>query len=614
MRGVHSDFKDISQEQALFAARLLALLVVVVTMTGLLVWRMIDLQVIDSARYSELAKNNRVRISPLPPPRGLIYDRNGALIAENLPSFSLEITPSLAGNLGNTIQRLRKIIDISEEDIQKFNKLQRGRSRHRSTPLLVGLSEAQVAKFHVNRREFPGVTIQARTRRNYPYGMIFSHVLGHVGRINARDFERVDSANYRGTARLGKTGIERYYEEDLHGVTGFRSDEVNAQGKVIRSLSQQPPISGKSLILTIDLKLQQTAIEAMGDNTGAVVAIDPENGEILALVSLPSFDPNPFINGISSRDYALLRDNDQRPLFNRAVQGQYPPGSTIKMLTALAGLEAGVTTATKRMYAAGYYQIPNDPRKYRDWKRGGHGWVDLTDAIARSSDVYFYDLAYKTGIDRLAPMFRRFGLGSKTGVDLPGEAAGLVPSRAWKKKRYGKRWFPGETLISAIGQGYMLTTPLQLAKMTACIAMKGDCPQPHLLRSRIPGGPAARFIENSGDKEIELANQLHWEQIIDAMEKVITAPQGTGRRIRQGLKWRIAGKTGTSQVFGLKEDQEYDAATLERRLRDHALFVGFAPVDNPAIAVAVIVEHGGHGGVTAAPIARKIIDSWLERR
>ncbi len=613
MRGVHSDFKDINQEQALFAARLLVLLVVVATMTGLLVWRMIDLQVIDSARYSELAKNNRVRISPLPPPRGLIYDRNGALIAENLPSFSLEITPSLAGNLGNTIQRLRKIIDISEEDIQKFNKLQRGRSSHRSTPLVVGLSETQVAKFHVNRREFPGVTIQARTRRNYPYGAVFSHVLGHVGRINTRDLERVDRANYRGTARLGKTGIERYYEEDLHGVTGFRSDEVNAQGKVIRALSQQPPSSGKSLILTIDLKLQQTAIEAMGDNTGAVVAIDPENGEILALVSLPSFDPNPFINGISSRDYALLRDNDQRPLFNRAVQGQYPPGSTIKMLTALAGLEAGTTTATKRMYAAGYYQIPNDPRKYRDWNRGGHGWVDLTDAIARSSDVYFYDLAYKTGIDRLAPMFRRFGLGSKTGVDLPGEAAGLVPSRAWKKKRYGKRWFPGETLISAIGQGYMLSTPLQLARMTACIAMKGDCPQPHLLRSRIPGGPATRFIENSGDKEIELANPLHWEQIIDAMEKVVTDPQGTGRRIKQGLKWRIAGKTGTSQVFGLKEDQEYDAATLQRHLRDHALFVGFAPIEKPSIALAVIVEHGGHGGVTAAPIARKIIDSWLER-
>ncbi len=613
MRGVHSDFKDINQEQALFSARLLVLLLVVVTMTGLLVWRMIDLQVIDSARYSELAKNNRVRISPLPPPRGLIYDRNGVLIAENLPSFSLEITPSLAGNLSNTIQRLRKIIDISEEDIQKFKKLQRGRSSHRSTPLVVGLSETQVAKFHVNRRDFPGVTIQARTRRNYPYGEIFSHVLGHVGRINSRDLERVDRANYRGTARLGKTGIERYYEEDLHGITGFRSDEVNAQGKVIRALSQQPPRSGKSLILTIDLKLQQTAIEAMGDNTGAIVAIDPENGEILALVSLPSFDPNPFINGISSRDYALLRDNDQRPLFNRAVQGQYPPGSTIKMLTALAGLEAGTTTATKRMYAAGYYQIPNDPRKYRDWKRSGHGWVDMTDAIARSSDVYFYDLAYKTSIDRLAPMFRRFGLGSQTGVDLPGEAAGLVPSRAWKKKRYGKHWFPGETLISAIGQGYMLTTPLQLARMTACIAMKGDCPQPHLLRSRIPGGPATRFIENSGDKEIELANPLHWEQIIDAMEKVITDPQGTGRRIKQGLKWRIAGKTGTSQVFGLKEDQEYDAATLERRLHDHALFVGFAPVDNPAIAVAVIVEHGGHGGVTAAPIARKIIDSWLDR-
>lgn len=613
MRGVHNDLKDISQEQALFGARLLALLIVVTVITGVLVWRMIDLQVIDSSRYSELAKNNRVRISPLPPPRGLIYDRNGALIAENLPSFSLEITPSLTGNLGNTIQRLRKIIDIDEEDIQKFNKLQRSRSSHRSTPLLIGLSETQVAKFHVNRRDFPGVTIQARTRRNYPYGATFAHVLGHVGRINSRDIKRVDATNYRGTARLGKTGIERYYEQALHGITGTRSDEVNAQGKIVRPLSQEPPVSGKSLILSIDLKLQQTAIKAMGNNTGAVVAIDPKNGEILALVSLPSFDPNPFVNGISSSDYAQLRDNDQQPLFNRAVQGQYPPGSTIKMLTALAGLEAGVTTAMKRMYAAGYYQLPNDPRKYRDWKRGGHGWVDLTDAIVRSSDVYFYDLAYKTGIDRLTPMFRRFGLGSRTGVDLPGEATGLVPSRDWKKKRFGKRWFPGETLISAIGQGYMLATPLQLAKMTACIAMKGQCPQPHLLKSRIPGGSATQFIKNSGGKAIKLSNPQHWQQIIDAMEKVITDPHGTGRRIRPGLKWRMAGKTGTSQVFGLKENEKYDAETLERKLRDHALFVGFAPVDDPRIAVTVVVEHGGHGGVTAAPIARKVIDAWLDR-
>ncbi len=610
MRSPPIHLKDISLEQALFGSRLLALLFIVLLLTGMLVWRMINLQVIESSRYQALAQNNRIRISPLPPTRGLIYDRNGTLIAENLPSFSLEVTPAATGNLGNTIERLRHLLDIDEEEIQKFHKLRRTRSSHRSTPLLVGMTEEQVARFQVNRREFPGVEIQARTRRHYPYGDIFAHVLGHVGRINARDIERVDAANYRGTARIGKTGIERYYEELLHGRTGFRSDEVNVQGKHIRTLSQQPPTNGSSLVLTIDLELQKAAIEAMGDNTGAIVALEPRSGEILALVSLPGFDPNLFVNGISRADYALLRDNTLRPLFNRAVQGQYPPGSTIKMLTALAGLEAGITDPKKKMYAAGYYQIPNDPRKYRDWNRGGHGWIDLTDAIARSSDVYFYDLAYKAGIDRLAPMFRSFGLGQRSGIDLPGEASGLVPSREWKKKRHNKHWFPGETLISAIGQGYMLSTPLQLARMTACIATRGDCPRPRLLRSTIPATPA----KHDAPQRVELENPHHWDIIIEAMEKVITDPHGTGRRIRSDLPWPIAGKTGTSQVFGLKEGEEYDAESLERHLRDHALFVGFAPVENPRIAVAVVVEHGGHGGVTAAPIARKVIDNWMQRQ
>jgi penicillin-binding protein 2 len=609
---VKADFKDIYLEQAVFGARLLVLVLAVFLLTCLLIWRMIDLQVLHTSHYSTLAKNNRVRLSPLPPTRGLVYDRNGILIAENLPSFSLEITPSLVGNLGNTLLRLGHILDISEEEIQKFHKLRRARSSHRSTPLLVGLNEEQVARFYVNRRAFPGVDVQARTRRSYPYGATFSHVLGHVGRINDKEYKKVDPANYRGTARIGKTGIEKYYEDELHGTTGFKSDEVNAQGKVIRQLSQHLPKTGTSLILTLDLNLQKTAIEAMGDNTGAVVALDPRNGEVLALVSLPDFDPNPFINGISRKDYNLLRENTLRPLFNRAVQGQYPPGSTIKMLTGLAALDAGIVTMNQRMFARGYYQVPNDDRKYRDWRKGGHGWVDMTTAIAQSSDVYFYDLAYKTGIDRLAPMFQQFGLGKPSGIDLPGEAGGLVPSKAWKQKRYRKKWFPGETLISGIGQGYMLATPLQLARMTGCLAMHGHCQQPHLLKSRIPGGNARKTEDRKGQQIIELHDDVYWEQIINAMEAVITSPTGTGRRISKGLKWRVAGKTGTSQVFGLKADEKYDAETLERRLRDHALFVGFAPIDDPKIAVAVIVEHGGHGGVTAAPIARKIIDTWME--
>ncbi|HFD87906.1 MAG TPA: penicillin-binding protein 2 [Gammaproteobacteria bacterium] len=606
---IKADFKDIYLEQAVFGSRLLTMVFVILLLTGSLIWRMVELQVVETRHYSTLAKNNRVRLSPLPPTRGLIYDRNGALLAENLPSFSLEITPSLVDNLGNTLQRLRKFLNISEEDIRKFQKLRRSQSRYRSTPLLVGLTEEEVARFYVHRRDFPGVSIQSRTRRSYPFGAMFSHVLGHVGRINSKELEQVETANYRGTARIGKTGIEKFYEHELHGATGFKSEEVNAQGEIIRGLSRQAPHTGTSLVLTLDLNLQQVAIEAMGDNTGAVIAMDPRNGEILALASLPVFDPNPFINGISTADYALLRDSELRPLFNRAIQGQYPPGSTIKMVTGLAALESGVTTADKRMFAKGYYQVPNDARKYRDWRKEGHGWVNLTSAIAQSSDVYFYDLAYKTGIDRLAPFFRKFGLGHRTGIDLPGEASGLVPSREWKLKRYKKRWFPGETLISGIGQGYMLSTPLQLARMTSCLAMRGDCPQPHLLKARIPGSPYRN--PDNPDNKIKLKDAAHWDQIIDAMTAVITSPTGTGRRISKNLQWSLAGKTGTSQVFGLKEDEKYDAETLERRLRDHALFVGFAPIEKPQIAVAVVVEHGGHGGVTAAPIARKIIDAWL---
>ncbi|HHN73017.1 MAG TPA: penicillin-binding protein 2, partial [Thermopetrobacter sp.] len=552
---------------------------------------------------------NRVRLSPIPPTRGLIYDRRGVLLADNLPAFNLEIVPEQVKDLPNLLGRLGEVIELSEDDIQRFERLRRRSPAYRSLPIKTNLSEAEVARFMVARHRFDGVSVQARLQRHYPFGARFAHLLGYVGRINERELRRVDARNYRATTHIGKTGIEKYYESLLHGTVGVREDEVNSHGRRIRVIRETPPRPGESLVLSVDARLQAVATAALAGRSGAVVALDPRNGEVLALVSEPDFDPNLFVNGISRRDYARLRDDRERPLFNRALRGQYPPGSTVKPIVALAGLEAGLITPERRMFAGPYYELPGGGRRFRDWLKGGHGWVDLDRAIVRSCDVYFYDLSYKLGIDRLHDIYGRFGLGRPTGVDLPGELGGLLPSREWKRRRHKQAWYPGETVILGIGQGYLLATPLQLATMTACIAMRGDCPQPHLLKARIPGSAAT---ERLGGNRIELKDPTHWDVIIDAMKKVITDPKGTGRRIAEGLKWPVAAKTGTSQVFGLKEGQQYDAETLERHLRDHALFVAFAPADAPRIAIAVVVEHGGHGGVTAAPIGRKIIDAWLE--
>lgn len=603
--------KDLYLEQSIFSFRLLILVLFVVGLTGLLVYRMVNLQVIQHDRYTNLAQNNRVRISPITPARGLIYDRRGVLVADNQPSFSLDIIPEQVEDLPNTLSLLSEIVEISDDELADFEKTRRRTPVFRSIPLVLSLTEEELARFYVEQFRFPGVSVQARLNRYYPHGDLFGHVLGYVGRINEKELKSVDRRKYRGTTHIGKVGLEKHYETLLHGSAGAREDEVNSRGRPVREISTTPASSGSGLLLTIDVQLQKAVKDLLGEESGAVVAMDPRNGEVLALYSNPSYDPNAFINGISSKDYALLRDNPERPLFNRSIQGRYPPGSTVKPVMALAGLNEDIVSASKRMFAAGYFQVPNDPRKYRDWKRSGHGWVDMYSAIAVSADVYFYDLAYKLGIDRIEPMFSQFGLGRKTGIDLTGESSGLLPSRDWKRQKYKKPWFPGETLIVGIGQGYMLATPLQLARMSSCIAMKGRCEYPRLLKSIVSGLDVAQPATKPNADQVRVKDPVYWDEITQAMVDVMHGEVGTARKAAEGLTYTIAGKTGTSQVFGLREDQEYDAEKLEKKLHDHSLFVGFAPAEDPQIAVAVVVEHGGSGSRVAAPIGRKVMDAWL---
>ncbi|RMG51824.1 MAG: penicillin-binding protein 2 [Gammaproteobacteria bacterium] len=588
----------------------------VVLALGAVLARLFVLQVLEHEHFTTLSKNNRVRLEAVPPPRGLIFDRTGTPLTENRPSYVLEITPASVHDLEDTLARLRRIIEISDTDLKRFRRALRRSSPYQPVPLAFNLSDEEVAAFAVERHHFDGVEIDARLSRHYPLAGIAAHVIGYVGRIDERELARLDKSNYKGTTHIGKLGLERFYEDLLHGQVGYQQVEVNAQGRHLRVLERQPPIAGRDLVLALDAGLQAVAESAMGEHSGAVVAIDPQTGDVLAMVSTPNYDPNLFVNGISSRDYAALRDDPRQPLFNRPLSGQYPPGSTIKPEMALAGLHYQVTWAGKTMYAGPYYQLKNDPRKYRDWKKTGHGVVNMYKAVAQSCDVYFYDLAYRLGIDRIHAFLSHFGFGRKTGIDTTGERKGLLPSREWKRAVYHQPWFPGETLIVGIGQGYMLATPLQLAVATATIATRGKRMQPRLVRAiRDPATGEEFPLPPRQVDQVEVSNPLYWDQVIRAMEQVVQARNGTAYwHIGRGLRYRMAGKTGTAQVFSLGEDEEYEADKLHRKLRDHALFVAFAPVEHPRIAVAVIVEHAGHGGAEAAPVARKVIDYWLLRR
>ncbi|HEY9198346.1 MAG TPA: penicillin-binding protein 2 [Gammaproteobacteria bacterium] len=605
-------FKDNLLESRLFMGRVLIALFVCGMLFVALVTRLVYLQVVAHEHFQTLSEDNRVKLQPVPPNRGLIYDRNGVLLADNLPSFRLEIVPEDIADLDATLAELGRIVEIRSADQERFHKLRRRMNRFESVPLRFHLSEEEVARFAINRHRFPGVDIQVGLSRFYPLGSHAGHAIGYVGRINEEELTVIDTGNYRGTTHIGKEGIEKAYENLLHGKVGYDQLETNAEGRTLRVLARQAPVQGSSLYLSLDARLQQIIEQAFGEFNDSAVAIDPRSGEVLAFVSVPGYDPNPFVNGIEYKDYKALNEDPNQPLFNRALRGQYPPGSTLKPFVALAGLENGVIDAHSHTYCPGFYRLPGGEHKYRDWKKGGHGTVDLKLAISQSCDVYFYDLARSLGIDRLHDYLAQFGFGGRTGIDLVGERTGVLPSTAWKRGARKEPWYPGETLISGIGQGFNLTTPLQLAVATATLASYGEFRPPHLVHAvRDPTGNLAPLTFPPA-RVIPMTSRKNWEDTLAAMVEVVHGARGTAKKIGIGIDYQIGGKTGTAQVFGLRQDEKYDAKKIDKRLHDHALFIAFAPAAAPRIAVAVVVENGGSGSGVAAPITRIILDQYFK--
>lgn len=606
----HIALKDYLREGRLFQNRAMFAAVVVVLLFAVLLVRLIILQVINHQHFITLSQDNRVKVLPLPPTRGLIHDRNGVILAQNLPTFSLEVIPERVKDLPATLRELGTIVNISDSDHKRFEQLRSQQRRFDSIPIRVRLDQQEVARLSANRHRFPGVEIEAKLLRHYPLEDKTAHVVGYVGRINEQELQIIDNSSYSGTSHIGKTGVEKSYEDILHGKVGLQQVEVNALGRIIRVLHSEPPEPGQDLHLSLDAGLQKAAMQAFGEEIGAAVAIDPRNGTVLALVSNPGFDPNLFVEGISATEYDLLQKSESKPLFNRAIRGQYPPGSTVKPFIGLAGLETGTISASQKNYCPGFFQLPGHSHKYRDWRKGGHGSVDLTNAVVQSCDVYFYALAHQMGIDRLHSFLSRFGFGRRTEVDIPGEREGLLPSRDWKKKVRRQPWYPGETLIAGIGQGYFLATPIQLAHATAIMAARGVEHPPHVVERISSEYKTVAPIHFEELQSLEPSKPRNWDNVIEAMTQVIEGPRGTARTLKNP-NYRIAGKTGTAQVFTVKQDEEYDEEKLEKKMRDHALFVAFAPVEEPRIAVAVLVENGGHGGSVAAPIAKRIMDFHL---
>ncbi|PMR76934.1 penicillin-binding protein 2 [Billgrantia endophytica] len=610
MRFRRDTLKNPQQELRIFRVRSLLATLLVLTLTGLLMGRMVYLQVVQHEIYSTRSEKNRVRVEPLPPTRGLIHDRNGVLLAENRPTYNLTLTRERVEDLEGTLDLLEALLELSVEEAEAF----RVRSRQRQRPfqpalLMSDLNEEQIAHLAVNRHRLPGIEIEAQLLRYYPDAEIMAHALGYVGRINAEELKTLDAGRYAGTHFIGKTGVERFYEDVLHGQAGLRKVETNARGRVLRELGRTDPVPGQNLRLTLDKELQILAYELLDGRRGSIVAIAPKTGEILAMVSAPGFDSNQFVTGIDFASYRALQEDIDLPLFNRAIRGQYPPGSTIKPFLAMAGLIEGAITPDRTINDPGFYQLPNDSRRYRNWLRWGHGRVDMERSIAVSNNTYYYSLAHELGIDRLHEQMSAFGFGQRVGHDVFGESAALMPSREWKRGRFGQPWFPGETLSVGIGQGYWQVTPLQLATATAVLANRGEWVRPRLA-SQIDDEPVSLQLPGT-PPDLAVNDGAWWDRVFSGMEKVLTGHEGTARRTGVGLEYRMGGKSGTAQVFSLGQDQRYNADELAERLRDHALFMAFAPLEDPQIAVAVIVENAGGGSTHAAHLARAMTDAWL---
>ncbi|MFV0447748.1 MAG: penicillin-binding protein 2 [Vibrio sp.] len=609
-------FRDYIAEARLFKSRAVVSFVGIVFLMGILVANLYNIQINQYQDYKTRSNDNRIKVVPIAPNRGLIYDRNGRLLAENRPVFNLEITPEQVKDIDATIARLQEFLEITPEKIATFDKERRHSRRFNSVPLLTQLSETEVAKFSVQQHKFPGVTVTASLKRYYPYGEVLTHVIGYVSRINDKDIERLERdeqvANYQATRDIGKLGIERYYESTLHGTAGYQEVEVNSRGRIIRTLKYVPPVPGKDIVLNLDIDLQLYVHKLLDGRRGSAVVLDPKDNGILAMVSSPSYDPNAFVHGISGKDYSNLLNDKNRPLVNRTTLGIYPPGSTVKPFIAVSALKEAVITPNTTRNDPGFWKIPNSTtRPFRDWLRWGHGKVDIIKALEESVDTFFYQIAYDMGIDRLSDWMMRFGFGDYTGIDIYEESKANMPTREWKMSRHRTPWYQGDTIPVGIGQGYWTATPMQLAKATSVLVHHGEVLAPHLLRSTINNGE-----EFDHQKEAEYVSyppitgvpKKYWDMAIEGMYLVNHGKKGTARRAFQGLKYKSAGKSGTAQVFGLAEGQEYNADELAEHLRDHALFTGFAPVDNPKAIVTIVLENAGGGSSNGAPVVRSIFD------
>jgi len=608
------ELKDERARRARFGRRALAGFAIMLALVLVVAGRFVYLQVYEHAEYSTRAKANRVRLRHLPPPRGLIYDREGKLLADNVPAFRLDVIPDQVKHMDAMLQRLAAVVPLTDDDIRRFKQSLKQHRSFEAVPLKFRLTESERDRFAIDQWQFPGVSIAPYLTRNYPYGPEFAHVIGYVGRIDDKELQQIDPDKYAGTTHIGKTGIEKEYEDLLHGTPGYEVVEVNANQRPLRVLQQVAAKPGKNLYLTIDERLQKTTIDAFAGQTGAAVAIDPRNGDVLAMVTVPSFDPNLFVNGISQADYTALLDDEEKPLLNRAMRGGYPPGSTVKPFLGLGGLELGLRKATDTVLSTGTWYIPGSSRGYRDDTRYGAGNVNLVQAITQSVNTYFYSLAYKMGIGKFDGWMAKFGFGSPTGIDLPDETGGVLPSPEWKRKTFNKPWYPGETVIAGIGQGYWMVTPLQMAHALATLSGGGLSHTPHLLTATSDGlGQTEVAYKQPAPVQIT-HDPADLEAVKQGMLGVIYNPQGTAfaAGIGKGFPYLIAGKTGTAERYS-RTSEAYNTnknlAYLASRHR--AWFIAYAPADHPQIAIAVVLEHGAWGGSAAAPIARKMLDQWL---
>lgn len=603
--------KDYFRETRLFNSRLSLAVVVVLLLTVALLARLVYLQIINYRHYATLSQENRIRPLPIPPVRGRILDRNGVVLAQSLPVFTLEIVPEQVEDMDALLEQLAEIVQLHPRDIRNFRKQMRERPRFESLALRTQLSDEEAARIAVNRPHLDGVELHARLQRHYPLGGLGVHAIGYVGRIDEQELEGIDRSAYRGTQHIGKLGAEQRYEKVLLGEVGIEKVETNAYGRALRVVERIAPKAGKNLYVNLDARLQATAERELKGRRGAVVALQPKTGEVLVFASTPVYDPNPFVNGIDPEAYRVLLEDPNKPLINRAINGQYAPGSTIKPFLALAALQSDGFDPAEKIVCPGWFRLPGSTRRFRDWKKYGHKDVDLHEAVVQSCDVYFYRLAVQLGINYIKGFLATFGFGSPTGIDLMGESQGLLPSPEWKQTR-GELWYPGETVVVGIGQGPLLVTPLQLALAVSTLANRGARMKPRLLRAI--EDPKTKALTGTVPKqmgEVAVAEWHQWQALVTSLIDVVHGKKGTARRIGWKARYTIAGKTGTSQVKGIGQTEDYDEENTPERLRDHALFISFAPAEDPQIAVAIVVENGGHGSSTAAPIARKLMDQYL---